>query len=83
MNNPSNATDANLTNYSSITFPLISVFAYAELGVKETGTTYPAGTFAGFRIEKIGGLLDAGLFDNMTVTTYLGVLNAKVLVVVP
>lgn len=72
VNNPSNATDANLTNYSSITFPLISVFAYAELGVKETGTTYPAGTFAGFRIEKIGGLLDAGLFDNMTVTTYLG-----------
>ncbi|WP_020558403.1 Ig-like domain-containing protein [Thiofilum flexile] len=72
ISNLTNVTDANLTNYASIDFPVLGVLAYAEIGVKEASISYPAGTFAGFRIEKVGGLLDAGLFDNITVTTYLG-----------
>lgn len=71
VSNIGNVTDADLTNYARITFPILSVFSYAEVGVKQAGTTYPAGHYAGFRIEKVGGLWDTSLFNNITITTYL------------
>ncbi|MGB2750264.1 MAG: cadherin domain-containing protein, partial [Thiofilum sp.] len=71
ISNVGNVTDASLTNYASITFPILSVLSYAEVGVKQAGTTYPAGHYAGFRIEKVGGLWDTSLFNNITITTYL------------
>ncbi|MEZ4861098.1 MAG: CHRD domain-containing protein [Caldilineaceae bacterium] len=71
ISNPNNTTDSNTTNYGAISFPVLSVFANASIRVTESDDDYPAGTFTGFKISKVGGLLDLSLFDNITVRTYL------------
>lgn len=76
IDNLDQTTDDDLDNYASIRFPLLSILGEASIRISETDEDYPAGIFTGFAIEKTGGLLDLGLFDNLTIRTYLdGVLQ--------
>lgn len=71
VSDEANTTDSDLTNYATIEFPTLGVFADASIRVTETDEDYAAGPFVGFKIEKVGGLVDLDLFDNLTIRTYL------------
>jgi hypothetical protein len=62
---PENVIDPNLGNFA--TGEIVGV-GELTLSVTDTLNTYPAGYFAGFVISS--GLLSAGLFDGITITTY-------------
>ncbi|WP_418514194.1 SprB repeat-containing protein, partial [Corallibacter sp.] len=69
VNNTSNLFDSNYGNYATIDL-LAGLAATASLAVKNELTDYPAETYAGFDIEN-ATLLNAQLFDAITITTYL------------
>ncbi|MDF2553963.1 MAG: hypothetical protein K0R77_3238 [Chryseobacterium sp.] len=57
------------TDYSSLSASGIVASAY--LSVKDISTVYPAGTFAGFKIQNIS-IFDASLLSGITIRTYNG-----------
>src|SRR5690606_16799158 len=65
-NVPGNVIDANLNNFATGN---IVLFGSLTLSVKDPVNTYSAGNFAGFAISS--GLLEIGVFNTITVTTYL------------
>ncbi len=71
VSNSGNVVDSNTSNFATISFPLLSVFSSAQIRVTESDDTYPAGTYAGFKLAKNSGLLGVGFFNNVSVRTYL------------
>ena len=64
--------DASSTNYATYS-PVVGIFnSGANITVKNNGPLIPAGTFAGFKIEKEGSLIGAALADAMTISFYNG-----------
>lgn len=64
-----NVVSSSTTDYATIT-NTAGVAVTASIGVLNPVDTYPAGTFAGFTIRKIAGLVTADLFGKLTITTY-------------
>jgi hypothetical protein len=65
--NTANVINSNLTDFASAT---IVVSGTVTLKVSDAVNDYSAGNFAGFLIES--GLLNAGVFDGISISTYLG-----------
>lgn len=65
--NTGNAVDATTSNAASLS---VTGIGSASLSIRDQVTDYPAQTFAGFEIEN-STLLNLGVFDNITLTTYL------------
>ncbi|WP_157607458.1 hypothetical protein [Runella limosa] len=66
--------EANLTNASTTDFATISVTGLGcdgELSVKDGNDTYPAGTYAGYKVSG-SGLLQASVGAKVTIKTFLG-----------
>ena len=66
-----NTTDSDIANYATIQFPVLGIFAEANIRVTETDEDYASGAFVGFAVEKVGGLLGLDLFNNIAIRTYL------------
>ncbi|WP_080058858.1 beta strand repeat-containing protein [Spirosoma aerolatum] len=64
-----NVVSSSTTDYATIT-NTAGVAVTASIGVLNPIDTYPAGTFAGFTIRKISGLVTANLLAKLTITTY-------------
>lgn len=69
INGSNNIIDADTSNFATINLA-VGVLANGQVSVKDQLTDYPAGSFAGFDIEN-NNLLDLGLLDALTITTYL------------
>lgn len=69
INDANNIIDSDTSNFAEIDLA-VGVLANGSISVKEQLVDYPAGSFAGFDIEN-NNLLDLGLLDALTVTTYL------------
>ena len=70
ISNSSRLIDNNLTNFATASTS-IGVGVTHNLRVTDGNTTYPAGTFAGYRIAPNGGLLSADLLNSVTIRTFL------------
>ncbi|MCK8493622.1 Ig-like domain-containing protein [Spirosoma sp. RP8] len=68
--NAQNVISASTTDFARIT-NTASVAAVTSIAVLDPVNTFPVGTFAGFTIRRVNGLVAADLFDQLTVTTYL------------
>lgn len=64
-----NLTDASLTNAATFNTTL-GIGCNASFSVKNNGTDFPAGTFAGFAMSRQGGLLGVGLLNAITINLY-------------
>lgn len=69
INNTNNVVNANTTDFAEIDLT-VGVLSAGSIAVKDPITDYPAGTFAGFDVANVD-LLDIGLLDALTITTYL------------
>ena len=65
-----NVITADTSDYATITV-IANVIGSASIAVADALYTYPSGTFAGFVIEDLGFLLEAELFESLTISTYL------------
>ncbi|AUD02481.1 beta strand repeat-containing protein [Spirosoma pollinicola] len=70
IQDPWNVVSASTTDFARIT-NLAAVATNASIAVVDPISTYPTGTFAGFALRKVSGLVTADLFSKLTVTTYL------------
>lgn len=70
LDNEDRLIDASLTNFATARFGALSVGATHSLRVTDSNTTFPAGTFAGFKIAPSGGLLSLNLLKGVTIKTY-------------
>ena len=69
VSNSQNVLTASNSDYATIT-TVAQVGASASLAVADALYTYPQGTFAGFVIEDVALLLEAELFQSLTISTY-------------
>jgi len=69
VTNPDNVITASTTDFARITNTLSGV-ARSSVAVHDPINTYPAGTYAGFTIRKVTGILSTDLFPQLTITTY-------------
>src|SRR5687767_3831004 len=67
--NEQNVITPDTGDYATITV-VANVIGSASIAVADALVTYPAGTFAGFVIEDLGFLLEAELFESLTISTY-------------
>lgn len=67
INNLERLLDANLSNFTTILKPGISVGSKVSVSVKKALTPFPANTFAGFDLETVG-LVNLSAINSMTVT---------------
>ncbi|WP_338876482.1 Ig-like domain-containing protein [Spirosoma sp. SC4-14] len=65
-----NVVSASTTDFARIT-NTAGVAADATISVLDAVNTFPIGTFAGFTVKNVSGLVAADLFSRLTVTTYL------------
>ena len=65
-----NVIDVNTSNFAQLNF-LAAVGSEISLGVRDAVSTYPAGTYVGFDIEKSASLLNLNLLNSLTITSYL------------
>lgn len=77
IQNEGNAVNSTTSDYASFDFPLLAVAGGAKLTVANAGTaanadTIPRYSFAGFAIEKVGGLINLGLLNAITIRTFNG-----------
>ncbi len=72
-----NAVTKSTADYARI-YNLASGLGTNSLAVAVPATVFPAGTFAGFTIKKNPFILSAGLFTNITITTYLNGVEQEV-----
>lgn len=66
-----------LTDFATFDFPLVGIVGGARITVGNAGTglnvdTIPRHSFAGFAIQKVGGLVNVGLLQAITIKTYNG-----------
>ncbi|WPR72037.1 gliding motility-associated C-terminal domain-containing protein [Flavobacterium sp. NG2] len=71
ISNEANLIDADLTNYATANFG-VSAGVLHKLRVKDSNTTYIAGSFAGFKIGIGNGLLSLSLLNGISINTYSG-----------
>ncbi len=64
-----NVITADTSDYALITITA-GVLSSSSIAVADALYTYPPGTFAGFVIEDLGLLLEAELFQTLTISTY-------------
>ncbi|AKD54568.1 Ig-like domain-containing protein [Spirosoma radiotolerans] len=69
IRDPWNVVSASTTDFATIT-NLATVATNASIAVLDPISTYPVGTFAGFSVRKVSGLVLADLFGALTVSTY-------------
>ena len=69
VNNTANVIDALTSNFATVNITGIGGVASISVKDNDTGDTYPAGTFAGFRVGS-GSLLSATLASTVTIRTY-------------
>lgn len=69
IQDPWNAVSASTTDFTRIT-NTASVATNASISVLDPISTYPTGTFAGFSVRKVSGLVNADLFAALSVSTY-------------
>jgi hypothetical protein len=69
VTNPGNVLTADINDYARITVTA-GVLAAGSLAVADQLFTYPSGTFAGFTIKNLNTLLEADLFQSLTISTY-------------
>ncbi len=68
---PQNVIDGNLSNFIT-TGSLASILSSTPvIGVRNTRTTYPAGTRTGFAVKSLDGLLNVSLLSNISIQTYM------------
>ncbi len=72
-----NVVNADTNDFATYIFPTVSIGGSVQLTIRNNGTTanvdtIPRYSFAGFVIERVGGLLNLGLLDNIVITTYNG-----------
>ncbi len=68
--------DGDLTNYTELAIGVSIIGGGTALSVQDTMRRYPAGNYAGFVIQPVGGLLDVSVLSSITIKTYLnGVLQ--------
>lgn len=77
ITNQARIVDGDTTNYATYSFPLVSVGGSAQVTVRNNATTVntdtiPRYSFAGFTIERVDGLLNLGLLNNIVITTFNG-----------
>lgn len=73
LSNPANIINNAAGSYATIDVPLASVAAGSRISVHtNNNATFPAGTYAGFIVEKQSGLLQLGLLSAITVKAYNG-----------
>ena len=65
-----NVVSASTTDFARLT-NTASVGTSTSISVLDPVDTFPVGTFAGFAIRRITGVVNANLFANLTVTTFL------------
>ncbi|MES2241007.1 MAG: hypothetical protein V4497_12190, partial [Bacteroidota bacterium] len=70
LTNEANLIDGNLTNFATASFGALTVNYSHSLRVTANNVTYPATTFAGFKIEAGGTILNTTLLNGVTVKTY-------------
>ncbi|MDR2237937.1 MAG: T9SS type A sorting domain-containing protein [Chryseobacterium sp.] len=63
--------DTNPSNAAKLTFPLVGPLASAGITVA-TNDLQPANTFAGYTVEKTGGLIGMSVLENITIQLYNG-----------
>ncbi len=64
-----NVLDSDNTKYAEIS-TVANILTNASISVENPVQTYPAGTFAGFVIRNANGLLNAGILETITISTY-------------
>lgn len=64
-----NVVSASTTDFARIT-NTAGVAANAQISVLDAVNTYPVGTFAGYTVKKVSGIVALDLFSRLTVTTY-------------
>lgn len=69
IQDPWNVVSASTSDFARIT-NTATVAANASIAVLDPISTYPVGTFAGFSVRKVSGLVNADLFGALTVSTY-------------
>ena len=69
VRDPWNVVSTSTTDFARIT-NTASVATVASIAVLNPIDTYPTGTFAGFTVRKVSGLLSVDLFSRLTVNTY-------------
>ncbi|MVM35148.1 tandem-95 repeat protein [Spirosoma sp. HMF4905] len=69
VENPWNVVSASPTDFAKINTTGI-VGSVASIAVLDPISTYPVGTFAGFAVQKVTGILALDLFARLTVSTY-------------
>ncbi|GAB3802332.1 hypothetical protein GCM10028819_31380 [Spirosoma humi] len=69
IRDPWNVVSASTTDFATIT-NLATVATNASIAVLDPISTYPVGTFAGFSVRKVSGLVLADLFGALTISTY-------------
>ncbi|MEP6646544.1 MAG: Ig-like domain-containing protein [Saprospiraceae bacterium] len=69
VNNAQNVITADTSDYATITV-VANVANTSSIAVADALYTYPQGTIAGFVIEDLGFLLQADLFESLTISTY-------------
>jgi hypothetical protein len=69
VTNPGNVLTADVNDYARITVTA-GVLAAGSLAVADQLFTYPPGTFAAFTIKDLNTLLEADLFQSLTISTY-------------
>ncbi|WP_461088871.1 beta strand repeat-containing protein [Spirosoma gilvum] len=75
VENPWNVVSSSPTDFARIN-TTASAGTLASIAVLNAVDTYPQGTFAGFTVKKVTGILALDLFQQLTVSTYLdGVLQ--------
>jgi len=72
MSNTGNVVDANSGNASSFTVFPLTVGTQGSVTAEGDGTTYPAGTTAGFIIDKSGVLTDWSILSSINLQLYNG-----------
>src|SRR5690606_24187473 len=70
VENPDNVITADTTDYAKITL-LAGVLASGAISVEDVLMTYTGGSYAGFVIKDMGYSLQTGLFESITLCTYL------------
>lgn len=68
--NEGNVVDADLNNFATYDPGAVGVGSGARVTVKNDGTLFPVGTFAGFVISRESSLIDVGLLNNVVIRAY-------------
>ncbi|GGD70851.1 hypothetical protein GCM10011514_38700 [Emticicia aquatilis] len=63
--------DGDLTNYTELAIGVSIIGGGTALSVQDTMRRYPAGNYAGFVVQPVGGLLDLSVLSSITIRTYL------------